>query len=79
MLVQSSMPLLHPVSMPFQDRNDKGRLRWKVMMDTCLADMDSFGNVGITERRVSAIGDQRVGRLKDAICGFSLHAYETTD
>jgi len=73
MLVQSSMPLLHPVSMPFQDRNDKGRLRWKVMMDTRLPNLNRFCDVGITEGREPSLHQQLMGHVHDPLCSISMH------
>ncbi len=67
------------LSMSPEDRNDQVRLRRKVMMNTGLADLDSLGNIRVAERRVSPVRDKRLGRLEDAICGFTLHDYETTN
>ena len=78
LLRQELCPLYQPLSMSFEDGDNEARFRRKVIMDTGLPNLDCFSDIGVAECRVAEIGDQGSGGLEDAICGFSLHAYETT-
>jgi hypothetical protein len=49
------------------------------VMNAGFSNLDSVSDIGVAEPRISEIGDQDFGRLKDAFCGFSLHADETTN
>ena len=77
-LRQKLRPLQQPLSMIFEDCDNQARFRRKVMMNTGLPNLDYFSYIGVAESRVAEIGDQGSGRLEDAVCGFSLHAYKTT-
>jgi len=71
-------PLYQLLSVGSEDFDNQARLRGKVMMNTGLPNLDCLSDIGVAECRVAEIGDQGSSRLEDSICGFSLHAYETT-
>jgi hypothetical protein len=79
LLRQELCSLQEPLSMSFEHCNNQVRFCGKVMMNASLPNLDGFSDIGVAECRVAEIGDQGFGCLEDAICGFSLHVYETTD
>ena len=49
------MGLLHPEPMSLQDRNDKGCLRWKVVMNARFPNVNGFRDVSVTEGRKTSL------------------------